>query len=163
MLLTKEKEIQGMNVKVTQFGGIEAMQLKVALAKLMAPALAGLAGVNPNANILEQEVKPELLTKVFNSLFATMTENDFIALIKRILRNTMIQIENESGDKIWVQMDSDFNNKFDLVFSGKVFSVYPVLWFVLEVNYPDFFGIISGIGNRLKTTIGAEVKQAGKS
>jgi hypothetical protein len=39
----------------------------------------------------------------------------------------------------------------DLVFSGRLFTVYQIALFVLEVNYPDFFDLLAGdIGKRIK-------------
>jgi hypothetical protein len=42
----------------------------------------------------------------------------------------------------------------ELVFLGRLFSIYPLIIFVLKVNYPDFFGkVVSGIGRRIRTTL----------
>jgi len=39
----------------------------------------------------------------------------------------------------------------DIVFGGRIFTIYPVLLLVLEANYPDFFGkVVRDIGERIR-------------
>ena len=38
----------------------------------------------------------------------------------------------------------NFEQNFNKVFGGRLFSIYPVMLLVLEANYPDFFGKVAG-------------------
>jgi hypothetical protein len=41
----------------------------------------------------------------------------------------------------------------EIVFTGRLFSVYEVIGLVLEANYPDFFDkVVRGIGKKLTKT-----------
>jgi hypothetical protein len=48
-----------------------------------------------------------------------------------------------------------------LVFLGKLFSIYELMIFVLKVNYPDFFDkVVKGIGQRIQTITTSETEEA---
>ena len=151
MVQTKTKEIKGKTYQVTPFMAIEGLRLKAYLVKLVGPALGELAG---NVNGLDSEINSNSISKVIEKLTEALDENSFIALIKRLLQNVIVNwVDEEGGKKHAVAFAQDFETALNVVFQGELFSIYPVLAFVLEVNYPDFFGKITPfIGKKISIT-----------
>ena len=150
MVQTKTKEIKGKSYQVTPFMAIEGLRLKAYLVKLVGPALSELAG---NVNSLDSEINGNSISKVIEKLTEALDENSFIALIKRLLQNVIVNWVDEEGGKHAVAFAQDFETSLNVVFQGELFSIYPVLAFVLEVNYPDFFGKITPlIGKKMSIT-----------
>lgn len=150
MVQTKTKEIKGKSYQVTPFMAIEGLRLKAYLVKLVGPALGELAG---NVDGLDSEINSNSISKVIEKLTEALDENSFIALIKRLLQNVIVNWVDEEGGKHAVAFAQDFETALNVVFQGELFSIYPVLAFVLEVNYPDFFGKITPfIGKKMSIT-----------
>ena len=150
MVQTKTKEIKGKSYQVTPFMAIEGLRLKAYLVKLVGPALGELAG---NVDDLDSEINSNSISKVIEKLTEALDENSFIALIKRLLQNVIVNWVDEEGGKHAVAFARDFETSLNVVFQGELFSIYPVLAFVLEVNYPDFFGKITPlIGKKMSIT-----------
>ena len=150
MVQTKTKEIKGKSYQVTPFMAIEGLRLKAYLVKLVGPALGELAG---NVDGLDSEINSNSISKVIEKLTEALDENSFIALIKRLLQNVIVNWVDEEGGKRAVAFAQDFETSLNVVFQGELFSIYPVLAFVLEVNYPDFFGKITPlIGKKMSIT-----------
>lgn len=150
MVQTKTKEIKSKSYQVTPFMAIEGLRLKTYLVKLVGPALGELAG---NVDGLDSEINSNSISKVIEKLTEALDENSFIALIKRLLQNVIVNWTDEEGRKHAVAFAQDFETSLNVVFQGELFSIYPVLAFVLEVNYPDFFGKITPlIGKKMSIT-----------
>ena len=87
MVQTKTKEIKGKSYQVTPFMAIEGLRLKAYLVKLVGPALGELAG---NVDGLDSEINSNSISKVIEKLTEALDENSFIALIKRLLQNVIV-------------------------------------------------------------------------
>ena len=149
MVETKTKEIKGKTYQVAPFTAVEGLRLKAYLLKLIGPALGELAG---SVEGLDSEINGAGLSKVIEKITEVLDENTFVALIKRLLQNVLVNWTDENGKKHAVAFAQDFETALNVVFQGELFSIYPVLGFVLEVNYPDFFGKIAPvIGEKMKT------------
>lgn len=147
----KTKEINGKNYQVAPFMAIEALKLKTHFVKLLAPSIGELVG--NGENVLDTELNSSNIGKMIAKLGDVLDENNFIALVKRLLQNVVVNWTNENGEKKAIAFATDFETSLNLCFQGELFSLYPVILFVLEVNYPDFFQKISSlIGPRMQAT-----------
>ena len=150
MFQTKSKEIDGIEFKVTQFTATEAYGIKRKLTGIVAPLILSLLG-NDTKKILDADIDMTKLSSAVQNAFESLPENEFVGLLKRLTKN--VEAHTTLNEKPVVLQLSD-ENHFDLCFTGKTFTIYPLLIFVLEVNFPDFFGKVKGgIGQNFQTII----------
>jgi hypothetical protein len=148
--------IDGVTFQVAPFMAIEGLRLKAHLIRVFGPALGELLGgidgkkVNGVGDI---SLGSEGIAKGLEKLLEQLDEDKFVELVKRLLAN-VIAIWPEGGKSRSIAFGTDFETAMELVFTGKLFSIYPLMLFVLKVNYPDFFGkVVRGIGRRIRTTL----------
>ena len=164
----KEKVIDGIRFSVAPFMAIEALKLKAYLIKKFGPsvgqALGALQGGLPldGAGLGELKLDGAALSLAVEKLMAQLDEDDFISLIKRLFRNVTASLTKDGKALTLLFTPDVFDTSMEVVFSGRLFSVYEVIGLVLEANYPDFFDkVVRGIGKRIgKTSTSAG---AGKS
>ena len=129
---TKTRAIDGTKYAVTTFPARRGLKLQVTLVRTLGPALSELMKAVPKGvstkNLLNVDVKLEHVAGALATAFSGLSEEEFMALVMRLLEST-----SREGAEITEET-------FDLDFSGNYMHVYKVLWFVLEVNYGDFFG-----------------------
>jgi hypothetical protein len=154
----KEKKIviDGVTFQAAPFMAVEGLRLKAHLVRTFGPALGellgGLDSVNLD-NIADINIGGDSFAKGLEKLLEQLDEDRFEALVRRLLAN-VIAIWSESGKSRSISFGQDFNTAMQLVFLGKLFSIYELIVFVLKVNYPDFFDkVVSSIGLRMKTTL----------
>ncbi len=155
MFEAKSKEIHGINFKVVPFPAVTALRLKVHLLKILGPAFGRLLGSFKGigkGNVADAEIDGAALAGALEELFAQVSENEFIDLLQKLFSGVSCELKSEDK-KVLINFGDDFETKMDLVFQGKLFTIYPVILFVLEVNFPDFFGQMAGIGNRMQTML----------
>ena len=129
------REIEGHTWVVTPFPGRPANKYKARLLKMIGPALSellpaigsladavkGKGDVNPDAMIA-------MLPRVVASLANHVDEDLFV--------DTQVELMSQStrdGQQVTPEL-------FDIEFVGNDLELYQALWFILEVNYPDFIG-----------------------
>jgi hypothetical protein len=157
----KEKKIviDGVTFQVAPFMAVEGLRLKAHLVRTFGPALGELlGGVNSVKDIGDISLGGDSISKGLEKLLEQLDEDKFEALIKRLLTN-VIAIWTEGGKSRSVSFGQDFETAMQLVFLGKLFSIYELIIFVLRVNYPDFFDkVVSGFGRKMRITLtsGAE-------
>jgi hypothetical protein len=155
----KTKEIDGILFSVTPFPATEAFKLKAYLFKKFAPAAGELTGIMKdglpqNGKVGDIKIDPQVVSQTIEKLVSQLGEDDFIGLIKRLLKNVGAKLTVEGTSLELYFTDKTFDASLDIVFGGKTFSLYPVLLFVLEANYPDFFGMVAGnIGGKIKAMV----------
>jgi hypothetical protein len=160
----KEKKIviDGVTFQVAPFMAVEGLRLKAHLVRTFGPALGELLGGIDGkkiSSIAEISLGGNSFAKGLEKLLEQLDEDKFIALIKRLLAN-VIAIWNEGGKSRSISFTQDFDTAMQLVFLGKLFSVYELMVFVLKVNYPDFFDkVVSGIGQRIRKTLTSETEE----
>lgn len=153
--MSKEKTIDGIKFVVTAFQAIEAFKLKSYLMKKFGPSLGQAlgtlkGGLPASGDIGEVKLDGEAMSRAIQSLMEQLDEHDFIEFLKRMLRNVAAHVK---GKQFYFTEDT-FDASLDIVFTGKLFTVYPVLLLVLEANYPDFFDKVArGIGSKIKKII----------
>ena len=109
------------SVTVQQLPAMRAVKLSRRLIQIAAPAVAALKDLSADASVLGDAISNAL---------AEFSEKDLEALIKDLLETATIEQEGKIAKVMPL---------FDELFRGKVFTLYKVLAFALEVNFADFF------------------------
>lgn len=131
MIETREKNIDGSTYSVTQLPARRALRLKTKLIKLFGAVLAQMY-LKPSEKTSEEQTKQDFV-RAMEILSSNIDEGTFENLIMEIL--------------IGVRKNGmELNEKtIDLEFAGDMVGIYKVVWFVLEVNFANFFSAL-GIG-----------------
>jgi hypothetical protein len=153
--------IDGVTFQVGPFMAVEGLRLKAYLVRTFGPALGELlGGVNSIEDVGNLNLGGQSISRGVEKLLEQLNENSFEALIKRLLTN-VIATWTEGGKSRSVSFGQDFETAMEVVFLGRLFSIYPLIIFVLKVNYPDFFDkVVKGIGQRIQTTFTSETEGA---
>jgi hypothetical protein len=146
MAVNKTKIIDDVEFSVAPFMAIEALRLKAYLFRTFGPALGQMIGLlknvlTDNGNIAgNMQIDGSALAGAIETLMGQLDETTFVNLIKRMFQSLVAKGKDKSGKGFARQFDEkNFDNSFNFVFQGRIFSIYPVLILVLEANYPDFF------------------------
>jgi hypothetical protein len=159
-MTSKEQKIviDGVTFQVAPFMAVEGLRLKARLVRAFGPAVGellggiDLGGIGGKNSVADINLGGESFAKGLEKLLEQLTEDAFEALVKRLLAN-VIAVWKEGGKSRSVSFWQDFEAAMQLVFLGRLFSIYELVIFVLKVNYPDFFDkVAGGIGRRIKTT-----------
>jgi hypothetical protein len=141
-LKTEEKEIDGSLYTVTSYSGRESLKIKKTLMRLFAPVIPVLVKVlgqiSKDTSVTDMDVNDLDFTsigKAITELLDQLTEDEYVDLVLRLLRSTRRDNREITGEY------------FDLHFAGNLTTLYKVLFFVIQVNYPDFFQLGASIGN----------------
>lgn len=151
----KEKVIDGLTFRVSPFPAVEALRLKAYLVRTLGPALAGAVDMFKGAgrSAADAEISGDSLCGVIEKLSASLDEDSFVALVRRMLRYVTVRGKDADGKPVVAMFGDNFDEEFNRVFAGRLFSIYPVMLLVLEANYPDFFGKMAGsIGSLTERT-----------
>lgn len=154
---SREKKIviDGVTFQVAPFMSVEGLRLKVHLISTFGPAIGELLGGIDGKNVksvLDINTSSHSFSSGLEKLFQKLDEDTFIALLKRLFAN-VIASWNEEGKPRSIAFGNDFDTAMQLVFLGRLFSVYQLVVFVLKVNYPDFFDkVVKGIGQKMQQT-----------
>jgi hypothetical protein len=163
-MTSKEQKIviDGVTFQVAPFMAVEGLRLKAHLVRTFGPALGelldGVDGGKPG-RIEDIILGSNSLSKGLEKLLEQLTEDSFEALVRRLLAN-VIAIWPEGGKSRSISFGQDFETAMQLVFLGKLFSIYRLIIFVLKVNYPDFFDkVVKGIGRRIQPITTSETEE----
>lgn len=136
-----EKKINGRLFKVEGLIATEALKLQARLAKVLGPAVSKLPAVLAGRGEASEEAKAKSNAEAIAALtaiFSNLEPDDYAGLIKDIVQVAMIQRPSMNFDH--VDLDGDF--------VGDQKSIYPLVFFVLETQFSDFFG--GNLGNILR-------------
>jgi hypothetical protein len=151
----KEKTIDGIQFCVVPFSAVDALRLKAHLIGLFGPALGTMFGslqgaAATGAKIGDIKIDGGAVTAGIESLVSKLDENSFVSLIKRLFSRLTAKLPEEGKTLQFAFTESYFETSMDKVFSGRLMSIYPVIGFVLEANFPDFFEkTVRSIGSRI--------------
>jgi hypothetical protein len=164
--MTKEKTLNGVKFTAAPFTAVEGLKLKSYLVRTFGPALGEALGSFKDLfkdgaldgdQIGDVSIDGQSIARAIERLLTQLSEPDFIALIKRLFSNVTAQVPSpEKGSPpILIGFgDAAFDASMELAFAGHLFSVYPIILLVLEVNYPDFFEKMAGtIGSKIKAIV----------
>ncbi len=154
-------EIDGVTFFVSPFMAVEGLRLKAYLIRTIGPALGQiLGGVDGSKvkGINELNLGGDAVTNALEKLLEQLDESSFVSLIERLFANVIANWK-EDGKPRSIAFGTDFETAMQLVFVGKLFSIYPLILFILKVNYPDFFGrVVKGIGQKMPQTLTSETE-----
>lgn len=122
-----EKTIDGVTIMVTQLPAMKAMRFFREVVDTFGPALTSLGDLSDLDNTELSVFKP-----VIENLMANMSEDKLEDMTRVLLGDCLVLYEGKFLNL--------FGNAgiFDMVFQGKVFTVFKFLRYALEVNYGDF-------------------------
>jgi hypothetical protein len=133
-LIAKDKMIDGRKITVTTFPARNSLTLKNRIIKLMGePAVQLLSGFKNMKKIDLKKVDVSVLIPVVEKLVQNLDPDEFVQLCMDLFVSTRID-----GKEVKPEV-------FDIEFSGNLKSMYKILFFIVEVNWGDFFDL-SGIG-----------------
>jgi hypothetical protein len=148
MAMNKTKVIDGVEFSVAPFMAIEGARLKAYLVRTFGPAIGELIGAlkgvlaKDGGFAADTQIDGIALARSIETLMSQLDEDSFIKLLKRMFANLIAKGKNKEGKGFARQFDDkNFEASFNHVFQGKLFAIYPVLFLVLEVNYPDFLSL----------------------
>ena len=122
MLKIESRFFEGVgDVSVQQLPAMRAVKLSRRLIQVAAPAVAALKDLTADASVLGDAIAGAL---------AEFSEKDLEALIKDLLETATVEQDGKLAKVMPL---------FDSLFGGKIFTLYKVLAFALEVNFADFF------------------------
>ncbi len=136
------KEIEGHTWVVTPFPGRPANKYKMRLLKMVGPALSELLPAIGNLIDVAKSAKdkkskePEVDEKAILDALPKVVSTLAKHCDEDLLVNTMVELMAQST-RDGTTMDGD---QFDIVFAGNDVEQLHALWFILNVNYPDFLG-----------------------
>lgn len=144
----KVKEIDGKQITVTPFFGLTSLTHKTRIIKLLGPGVNGLFKIDIKSlkNIKEADIG--FIGFAISQLCEKLNPDEFASFILDLLSSTRID-----GVEIKKAV-------FDTEFMGNLTFMYKILWFVLEVNWGDFFegGVSGWIKKKVKERIEEEKK-----
>ena len=154
--MIKTEVIDGVRFEVAPFRSTEALRFKVSLMKTLGPSIGQIMGVLENGlpqsgNFGDIKLDGDKLSKAIEKLMEQLGEDEFEALLRRMFQNVTAIITKDKKVLRLSFTESEFDHSMDMVFQGRLFTVYPVMLFVIRANYPDFFKkLASGIGLKIK-------------
>jgi len=160
-----EKVIDGIRFTVTPFRTVEAVRLQAYLVKLLGPFLPRLvgglfkSGIPLNGKVLDSVINfdGKELSEALENLANQLSEDELESLIRRLFKNVTAHVIKDGNHLQLSFGDQTFDTSMDVVFAGKVLSIYPVMLFVLEANYPDFLSkTAQGFGLKIKKILTSE-------
>ncbi len=147
MIETKEKIIDGARYTVTQLPARRAIKLKARLIRLFGPVFAQVFITASDA--VDETSKKNNLVRAIEILGEHIDENSFEALIMDL----MVGVRKE-GMELTPQL-------IDIEFAGDMAALYQVVFFVIEVNFSNFFSLL-GIGSQFASETPPAASQSTK-
>lgn len=154
---TKEKTIGNAVYSVTQLPARRALKLKAKLIKMFGPALTQIFLTSQET----EEKKPDEMTteELASQLSVSAVDKYKIQDMRKasVVRGVQLMVstlDDKTFDELCMELLQGVRRDgaemtagmVDQAFAGDLTSLYAVIFFVIEVNYADFFGW-SGIGN----------------
>lgn len=137
MIETIEKTIDGKRYSITQMTARRALRMKAKLLKTFGSSLAEIFLPSKEEPIEGLGFSKKEAVNALSSLALQLDDNTFDSLITELLSGVR---------KEGVELTESV---IDFEFAGELFTLFKVIWAVLEVNYGSFFGK-SGIGSLLQ-------------
>lgn len=113
--------INGVEYMITPFGSEQGLKLQAHIFKVVAPVMGDMVGAGEDINIAE------LFTKLANAIFASMTPEGFVALVKELVSKVY------KGSRV-----VDFNTEFAQNYA----TLLKLVKEVLLVNFKDVFSLL---------------------
>jgi hypothetical protein len=125
---TMQRTINGRIYSVSQMPTFKALDVFEILSATIGPGIAAIASLGLDGDV----------TKVAEALFAKLGGGKLKALANQLLDGALVEENGKTSAML---------TGFDLRYAGKLFEVFQVMAFVVEVNYKDFFdGVLTLLG-----------------
>lgn len=130
----KEVRLGDLVVQLQQIPGRRALQLWARLGGTLTPGVARLFDVIPKgklnmAALTSGELNGTALAGALAELFGRLKPDELQGLTDALLEGAVVQV----GGKFVPLVE-----QFDVVFAGKTWHVFPLLWEALTLNYGNF-------------------------
>lgn len=144
-----DKEIDGHSYKFGQLGALKSHRVLFKITKVVGPAFGALGdsmkGVDSLESILDADVD-------FQSVIEKFFDNAEESIVEEIIETMLKQVAHfgEDGKEGVGQLDT--SAKIDLCFSGRLPSMYKVVFAALAVEYGGFLGeggMLEGISRKV--------------
>lgn len=140
----KEKEINGTTYYVRPFPPLEALGLLGDLQVIVSSGISKAVDEDRNnTNILDMNIN---LGSVIAGIGQNLKGSKLVEMAQRILHENYVSVKCADA-KEPVRLDKTMFNK---LFSGQLKTLFKVMYFVLEVNYADFFEDVPDLTGLLK-------------
>ena len=127
-LKTESLELDGITFSTTQFGAMRAFKLMARLIKQVGPAMGALTGAEATTEL--STMGPALV-----GALESLDPDEAARLLLDILAGTSALVDGKNMDFIGKTAQSNF----DIVFTGRLGTMFKVVGAALQLNYSDFF------------------------
>lgn len=128
----QSREIGANKYFVRPFPPLEALSLLGDLQAVVTSSLGSAGLEQGDENLLDKDIN---LGKLIAGIGGNLKGPVLVGFADRILKKDYVSVQRLTDDSP-VRLD---RNVFDEVFAGRVSDMLQVMYFVLEVNYSDFF------------------------
>ena len=137
----QNRKIDDLDIIVSAWGARRAWKNQIKFGKVFGPSLrdigAALGEKQEGTSIFDSNIGFEKIGEAIANLFSNVSEEESEDILMECFTN--VRVNNQEIT----------NETFDVIFSGRLATVYKIIGFVMEVNYGSFLGK-SGIGKLLK-------------
>jgi len=146
---SQETEIRGMRVITTQLPARKAYALVPKIGAIVGPSIGTLANLDMGADV-------STMGPAIGAFFSALDDQDSETLMLKVLSNTIVIAEG-------VKYDLSSPDNIDRAFESSFMALFEVLWFVLKVNFSDFFDVASKIQNQNELAEAQKSKSSSKA
>ena len=122
----REEQIDGHHVQVTQFPATRGLQVSIAVAKTVGPALGAIANTvmasKGGKGLLDTDISSGAIEQAIQALVEHLDERQTPDLMMRMLEG--VRIDGQAVDR----------TTFDMLFAGSYTLLFKVLVFVVKAN-----------------------------
>lgn len=137
------RTIDGFTYELQPLPAWHAVEVFHTITRLLAPSLGALTAADPSAGIAA-------LSSGLEQALVALPAPAFVSLSKRLLEGARVTIDGKSVELLGVA---------DLHFRSRTLALFKVVAAALQINFPDFFGALGGIGARLRAAASKALDQ----
>jgi hypothetical protein len=124
----------GVTIILTALPATEASEVMARLARVAGPAVAALTAALESENPSAVEVM-RALPEGARALFTALTPEEFKVLREALLRDASFNDGTRTGALFQKYAAGGRLSNFDVIFSGRVLRIFPLLWEAIELNF----------------------------
>lgn len=154
MMQPEEQTIGGNTFYIYPFPAFTSAYLSADVISLLAPLIGGIAGalasrdgIGEGKSLMDMDVSEaaQHIAGAFSSLSAEKTEQ----LLRNLLLNKNVVVKQEGSP------DADYltEDKCNEIFCGKTQNMFILAFYVIKVNYSDFFESLGSRSGSVKTAV----------
>ena len=148
MRTSDKRTIDGLEFTTTMLPARRASRLGARLLRLAGPVLKKLGGIKMGDDV------GQLIPALF-VLFESVSDDELESLQAEILCGTSVKM-SLPGEKKPRNVDMVDGDMIDLVFTGRLATMYKAMKFAVEVNFSDFFDVLRNAAAKRKGSAAPE-------